>query len=103
MGFCWVHGSKGSVSGVKITKEVCYLSTLSLLLELVVDPSEVGYSEAEVPDDSPLRGFQRLGSCNGLLLGCLLSCAPGNSSQPLHTCIPILQAAQIGDAIVDDE
>lgn len=81
---------------------MCYLSTLSLLLELVVDPGEVGYSEAEVPDDSPLRGFQWLGSCNSLLLGCLLSCALGNSSQPLHTCITILQAAQTGDAIVDD-
>ena len=81
---------------------MCYLCTLSLLLELVVDPSEVGYSEAEVPDDSPLRGFHRLSSCNGLLLGCLLSCALGDSSQPLHTCITILQAAQTGDAIIDD-
>lgn len=31
-----------------------HLCTLPLLLELVIAPGEVGYSEAEVPDDRPL-------------------------------------------------
>lgn len=66
------------------------LSTLPLFFELVIEPGQVGYSEAKVSDHSSLRGLHWLSSGFSLLLGGLLCCALHQSLQLLDAAIPLL-------------